>query len=171
MSEKADGKEDLISLVTIRKGQPKDIPLIKQCLIDSWVEHAKQEPGLLDEERMKASDVEGYYRECFDEPDKHFLFVAEADGKFAGFIRADIKEIPPFFKHPKILYLDDTYVLPEFRRKGIARSLLQRAEELAKEKGIKRLQARVYSFNVEIQKLLESMGYHTPHATWDKAIE
>lgn len=158
------------NLVTIRKGLPDDIITIKECLIDSWVEHARHEPELLDEDRMRVSKVEEYYQEIFDDPDNHFLFVAEEGGKFAGFIRADIKEIPNFFKHPRILYLDDTYIKLEFRRKGIARQLLHRAEELAKELGIKRIQSRVYSYNKPVQEMLESGGYRVPHATWDKVI-
>jgi GNAT superfamily N-acetyltransferase len=168
MSEKTDREKLVSSSIKIRRGRREDFPIIKDCLIYLWVEHARQEPGLLDEERMRASNVEDYYQECLDEPDEHSLFVAEVDGEFAGFIRADIKKIPSFFKHPEILYLDDLYVLPEFRRKGVARSLIQRAEKLAREKGIERLQARVYSFNKEAQELLKSMGYHSPHGTWDK---
>lgn len=171
MQEKSRSGEDLAPSISIRSARPEDIPLIKQCLIDSWVEHAKNEPGLLGEERMRSSDIETYYQECFDHPDNHFLFIAEADEKFAGFIRADIKEIPSFFKYPTILYLDDVYVVPEFRRKGIAKSLIQKAEEIAREKGIKRLQGRVYSYNKPVQKLLESMGYTSPHATWDKVLD
>ena len=158
------------SLITIRKGTPDDIPVIKECLIDSWVEHAKQEPELLDEDRMRASKVEDYYQEIFDDPENHFLFVAEKSGEFVGFIRADIREILIFFKHPRILFLDDTYVKPEFRRKGIAKQLLLKAEEIAKELGIKRIQSRVYTYNKPVQDMLTSEGYRSPHATWDKVI-
>lgn len=155
----------------IRAGTPEDIAEIKRCLIESWVEHARNVPELLDEGRMKTSDIEGYYKKCFENPDRCFVFVAEVDGKFAGFQRADIQEIAPFFKHNKILYLDDAYILPEFRRMGIATKLIEEAEKLAKEKGIHRLQARVYSFNKPVQELLKKMGYTMPHSTWDKVLE
>ncbi|KKR70986.1 MAG: hypothetical protein UU12_C0011G0006 [Candidatus Woesebacteria bacterium GW2011_GWA2_40_7b] len=35
-------------MIKIRKGNSKDIPQIKESLIDSWVEHAEKEPQLLD---------------------------------------------------------------------------------------------------------------------------
>lgn len=171
MVEKSRVSEDLPPSVTIRGAKPEDIPMIKKCLIDSWVEHAKAVPELLDGERMRASKVEEYYQKCFDEPDKCFVFIAESESRFAGFIRADIQEIPSFFKYPTIMYMDDTYVLPEYRRKGIAKSLIQKVEDLARDKGIKRLQGRVYTFNKPTQKLLESMGYTSPHATWDKVLD
>jgi len=170
MEEKPRKGENLAT-ITIRNARPGDIPLIKECLIDSWIEHARQLPELLDEERMRTSKIEEYYQKCFDEPDKCFVYVAKSEGKFAGFVRADIQEIASFFRYPTILYLDDVYVPPEFRRKGVARQLIQKVEDLAREKGIKRLQGRVYAFNNATQKLMESMGYTSPHATWDKVLD
>lgn len=47
--------------IAVREGTREDLPFIKSALIDSWVEHAKNEPDLLDEERMKQSDIKSYY--------------------------------------------------------------------------------------------------------------
>lgn len=158
-------------MTKIRKGTRDDIPEIKKCLIDSWVNHAKNVSNLLDEDRMRKSDIDGYYKKAFANPETSFIFIAEVDGKFAGFQRSDIQEIPNFFKYNKILYLDDIYVLPEFREQGIATKLIQESEKKAKELGIKRLQARVYSFNKPTQKLLSKLDYSSPYATWDKLLE
>lgn len=158
------------NLLKIRKATKKDIHFIKTLLIDSWVEHARQVPTLLDEERMKKSDVETYYKEAL-ENENSFVYVAEVDSERAGLIRADIKDIPKFFKHNRIMFLDDAVVLPKFRRQGVARKLTEKIERVAKKNGIKRLQARVYSFNKGAQKLLKSMGYCCPHSTWDKRVE
>lgn len=156
--------------VKIRPGRRDDIAQIKQCLVDSWVDHAKKEPDLLDEERMRNSNIEKYYQKCFENDQCHVL-VAESDGQFAGFIRGDVQEIPNFFKDNKILYLDDTYVLPQYRRQNIARTLIQEMENLAKQKGIRRIQSRVYTYNKPVQSLLNSMNYNMPHSTWDKILK
>lgn len=158
-------------MIKIRKGTIKDIPKIKECLIDSWINHAKNVPHLLDEERMKKSDIEGYYKKALLNSKNSFILIAEIDGEFAGFQRADIQEIPDFFKNNKILYLDDGYVLPKYRRKGVSTFLIREVEKIAKRNKIKRLQARVYSFNKPIQKLLTELGWSIPHSTWDKVID
>lgn len=163
-------KEQLPPHVQIRRGIPEDIPQIKECLIDSWVMHSRNAPDLLDEDRMRNSDIEKYYQECFDNPNS-VVFVTEDEGQFAGFIRADVQEIPPFFKDNKILYLDDVYVKEAFRRKGIARALIRKVEDEARERNIRRVQGRVYTFNENIQKLLTSMGYAVPYATFDKVLQ
>lgn len=157
--------------ITIRAGRVSDIPKIKDCLITSWVEHARRVPELLDKKQMRQSDVETYYKKCFDTTDKCFLFVAEVDGEFAGFQRADIQKIPNFFRHNKILYLDDAYVLPKYRRLGIATKLIIESEKKARKLGIKRIQSRVYAFNKPAQELLSRLGYKSPHSTWDKVLK
>lgn len=157
--------------IIIRPGKLEDVSQIKDNLINLWVEHAKNEPGLLDENEMRKTDAEGFYKKCFETQDKCFTFVAEDSGKIVGFLKADITEIPSFFIHPKILYLDDLFVLPDYRRQGIAKALILKAEELAKEKNIKRIQARVYTFNTGMHEFLKSLGYHSPHATWDKTLD
>lgn len=158
-----------MSEISIRKGQPEDLPNFKKGLIEMWVDHAKHEPGLLDEERMRQSNVDDYYKDAFNS-DSTFVFVAEVDGNFAGVVRGDIQEIPNFFKDNKIIYLDDGFVLPEYRGRGIIGLLISEVEKAAKERGIKRLQSRVYTFNKPIQRALEKLGYHMPHSTWDKSI-
>lgn len=154
----------------IRKAYINDIPFIKECLISSWVEHAKNEPGLLDEERMKQSDVESYYKKALESKDS-FVLIAEIGDKKVGFLRADIKRIPNFFKHNRILLLDDTYVSPKYRRMGVARKLTLEIENIAKKQGIRRIQSRIYTFNKPMQNLRRSMGYRSPHSTWDKVLE
>jgi len=148
----------------IRRGNEKDILVIKPYLIESWVMHARHEPKLLDEKRMRESDIEKYYKDALKNKNSSFL-IAEVNGEIAGFIRADVQKIPSFFKENKILYIDDVYVARKFRRRGIARSLVFVVENMAKRKNIKRLQARVYTFNKPMQNLLKSMGYTLPHAT------
>lgn len=155
--------------ITIRKGDLEDIENIKKCLIVSWVNHAKKSPSLMSVERMKKSDIDGYYKKAFSNPNSYTL-VAEVDNNFAGFIRADIKEIELFFKDNKIIYLDDTFVLPKYRKMGIAKKLLNEVEEIAKKKKIKRLQARVYTFNKITQKMLKKLNFTMPYSTWDKII-
>lgn len=155
--------------IIIRKGDIKDILNIKKCLIDSWVNHAKKVPDLMSVERMKKSDIDGYYNKAFDNSNS-FILVAEINNKFAGFIRADIREIEPFYKDNKIIYLDDIFVLEKYRRLGIAKNLLKEIEKIAPKENIKRLQARVYSFNIITQNFLTKSGFSMPYSTWDKIL-
>lgn len=156
--------------MVIRKATLEDIPFIKECLIDSWVEHARNNPSLMIEARMRQSKVEEYYSYVINN-DKGYVLIAETDDKKVGLIRAYETKLADFFKDPQILYVDDVYVLKEYRRQGIARVLYMEIEKLAKEKGIKRIDGRIYTYNKPMQKLLENMNYHMPYSTWVKILE
>jgi GNAT superfamily N-acetyltransferase len=158
-------------MIRIRTGKAEDFDNIKNYLIDLWVMHAENEPDLLDKERIRNSNVKSYYQKSLENPEKSCFFVAEEENEIYGFIKIDIKKIDSFFKNPKILYIDDLFVMPKYRRKGVAKLLLNRVENLAKEGGIKRIQARVYAFNSNMHKLLVSQGYNSPYATWNKSLK
>ena len=58
-----------------------------------------------------------------------------------------------------IYYLYDLYVLPEVRRTGTARKLLQAAEEHARLRGCARLELKTARTNAAAQSLYESLGW------------
>lgn len=159
-----------MSDILIRKATLQDIPFIKKSLITSWVEHAHQNPEILSEERMKKSKIEKYYSDAINNH-KAYVFIAEIAKNKVGLISGYKKELASFFKDPNILYIDDIYVVPDYRRKGIAKVLLSKMEKVAKENGIKRIDGRIYEFNKPMQKLLAKMNYYTPYGTWVKILK
>lgn len=87
-------------------------------------------------------------------------YVAEVDKNPAGICIAVIKtskETQLTVSRPA-LYLDDFYVLPEYRRRGIGRALIERIEKEGKRLGAERLDLMVWGFNESAQKFYESLG-------------
>ncbi|WP_233713348.1 GNAT family N-acetyltransferase [Lederbergia citri] len=62
-------------------------------------------------------------------------------------------------KGKPILIVQDLFVMPNFRRKGIARMLIEEAILLAKEKGANRLQLNTGTNNNNAQSLYQSIGF------------
>jgi ribosomal protein S18 acetylase RimI-like enzyme len=154
----------------IRKATEEDIPNIESGIRASWDIHAGAEPELFDLEKIHTSNVQKYYKEALSNSDSVIL-VAKFEGEFAGFIKADTEIIPHWFKHNKTFWIDDIYINEKFRRKGIARKLIDHVEAAARKRGIKRIQARIYKFNKSMQNLLISLGYDFPHMTANKVLE
>lgn len=155
--------------IKIRKSVPADIPIAKKYLTEMWIMHAKAEPKLVDIKLMRTIFDPKVYRKWLKSKNKTVL-IAEINGEVAGGVTADVQKIPWFFKDNKIIYVDDLYVVPKFRRMGVGKRLLKEVDKIAKRKGIKRLQSRIYTFNTPSRKLFESVGYHAPHMTYDKTL-
>jgi len=87
--------------------------------------------------------------------------VAEAllawdDGQPAGFA-VFYHNYSTFLGRPGI-YLEDVFVKPEFRGKGIGRSLLSHLARLGAERGCKRLEWSVLNWNETAIRFYESLG-------------
>ena len=86
----------------------------------------------------------------------YFCLIADEDQKPAGFALY-------FFNYSTWLgkpgiYLEDLFVLPEFRGQGIGKALLQRVAAIAEENGCLRLQWEVLDWNTPAIEFYRAMG-------------
>jgi GNAT superfamily N-acetyltransferase len=82
--------------------------------------------------------------------------VARVDGKAAGFALF-FHNFSTFLMQPG-LYLEDLFVLPDYRGLGIGKSLLQRLGQLAVERNCGRLEWMVLDWNDPAIQFYERMG-------------
>ena len=76
------------------------------------------------------------YKESFS-TDKEMGFLYQADNIFVGMLHLSIRsDYVNGTDTSPVLYIEAIYVLPEYRKKGIARKFIEFAEKMAKEKGI-----------------------------------
>jgi len=95
------------------------------------------------------------------EKDENVIFLAETEEKPVGMVYIyprQTLEIPILVPR-KWLVIDSLAVLPEARRRGVGRALMEQAHHWAVEKGIFEVKLNVYEFNDGAIKLYESMGY------------
>jgi GNAT superfamily N-acetyltransferase len=88
------------------------------------------------------------------------VFIAEENGTGLGFV-----QLYPLFsstaRHPRRLWLlNDLFVAPGARGRGIGRELMNRARRLAEETGACGLELVTGRTNANAQTLYESLGYH-----------
>lgn len=92
------------------------------------------------------------------EKEKHRMIVATVEDKFVGFVDVDKRQptrLTTYSYNPRP-YLSDLCVHPDYRRKGIARLLVEAAEEFCREE---ELYIRVEANNLAAVQLYRSMGY------------
>ncbi len=87
------------------------------------------------EDRYSRHDGDSF-KEVLKSPN-NYVFIVEASGKVIGFATVSIKTL---VRYPKpVAELDELFVIEEFRKNGIGKQLVDRVEEVAKERDCYRL--------------------------------
>lgn len=134
--------------VLIRPATPADVPLLVSLI-----------EALADYERLRHA--------CFAnvEPLSHHLFgprpyaealIAEWSGRGVGF--ALFFHTFSTFQCAPTLYLEDLFILPEYRRRGIASAMMRRLAALAVQRGCRRFEWSVLEWNRPAIKFYERAG-------------
>jgi GNAT superfamily N-acetyltransferase len=135
-------------MLTIRPAAAADVPLIQQFIRD-----------LAEYERSPESAIatqEDLLRDGFGPEPKYRCLIAEWNGAAAGFAF--------FFYNYSTwqgragLYLEDLFVKPAFRGKGVGKALLLYLAKIAVEEGCGRFQWQVLDWNTPAIEFYKSLG-------------
>ncbi len=99
---------------------------------------------------------EGLLRDGFGATPFYHCLIAEQDGQPAGFAFYFFN-YSTWVGRPGI-YLEDLFVQPEFRGRGIGKALLRRVAAIALEQGCRRLQWEVLDWNTPAIEFYRAMG-------------
>ncbi len=127
----------------IRTGTDNDLPAVLK-LIQGLAEFEKQPDAVTNTVKQMRKD-----REHFD------FFVAEIDGEIAGM---SIYYYTYSTWVGKSLHLEDLYVLPDYRNRGIGAALLPSTVAVAQDTGCNRMRWQVLDWNTEAQRLYRRLG-------------
>ena len=146
--------------MNIRRATLEDSPTLSALCRDVQRLHAEHHPQLF---KMPHSD--GFATAFFDEmlaAPEMTIYIAEEEARPLGYILCRIFDRPEnvFTFENRFLFIDQISVRPEARRKGVATSLLQQAEILAKELGLSKLQLDSWDFNLDAHACFENFGFH-----------
>ena len=132
-------------------------------LFDDMIFYREYERYKNSNERIEMQDFTPYYKAL--ETQTFYAFAVLFDEKFVGYI---------FLNYlPKIgstngrgwLFIDDLWVNPDYRRKGIARALMEKADTLSKELDTLGLRLYVNTENPSAIDLYKMCGYEQKFGT------
>ena len=135
-------------MLSIRKATPADVPLILD-LIRGLAEY-EREPNAV------VATEQDLLRDGFGLEPKYRCLIAEWDSKPAGFAFF-------FFNYSTWLgrpglYLEDLFVWPEMRGKGIGKALLQKLAQIAVEENCYGMRWQVLEWNEPAIKFYDTLG-------------
>lgn len=133
---------------TIRAATPTDVPVIFE-LIQALAEYEKLSHAV-------TGNTEALKEHLFGARPYAEAVVAEYAGQAVGFALF-FPNYSTFLTKPGI-YLEDLFVLPEFRRKGIGKAILQYLAQLAVERDCGRLEWSVLDWNQPAIAFYKRMG-------------
>ena len=116
--------------------------------------HANGQPDIFAKGKMpyNAKFIRDYI-----EDRSSFIFVFEDCGKIAGFCAAKLYGAC-YETEIKCICIDDIYVVPEQRGKGIATALFNETKKFAAENGCKKIDLCVWAFNKDAMRFYEKQG-------------
>jgi GNAT superfamily N-acetyltransferase len=142
-----------------RRATPSDSRVLSSLSRDVQSLHAEHHPGIF---KMPENDdfATSFFDEMLADPSVS-VFIAEEDGDAVGCIVCKLVERPenPFTFAARMLFVDQISVLPSARGKGVGAALMQRAEMLAKELNVQRIQLDSWDFNLNAHEFFEHMGF------------
>ena len=132
----------------IRPGELEDVPLIAE-LIRGLARYEKLEREVVMTEEKLTAGLFGEHRYAE-------TLIAENDGEPVGFALF-FHNFSTFLAQPGI-YLEDLFVVPEQRGRGVGRALLERLARVAVDRGCGRLEWAVLDWNKDAITFYERLG-------------
>ncbi len=143
----------------IRAYQPADQEQVEQCIIALQDFERALEPDRVE----GASVARRYLLDLLETCQKQSgqLFVAEVDGRVAGFVCIWMEPEPEGYltSLANYAYISDLIVLPSYRRQALGRTLLARAEKFAVQQGARALRINALARNARAWALYIKVGF------------
>lgn len=146
-----------MSTFVIRPAHFDDLEMLNELMFDLHDEHHLKSPELFKtaEEIEQEKSIARY----IDNPEC-LVYVAEQNDEIIGFASGHFCELVSVVSQPVMMgSVDELYVLPEYRKQGTARALLDKMESTFVDYGAKQMFVEVWSFNQQAMSLYEAQGF------------
>ena len=153
----------------IRKLTESDYEQVLELYVALDDLHAKARPDCC----VLREGEETYPREAYAQnlADPEVLQLGTFDGeRLVGVVRATLWNESGMVKGLKNVCLDNIYVMPAYRRRGIAAKLFAKVEAWAKEQGAVRLDVYTWDFNKGAIAMYQAMGMTPQQYVFEKKL-
>ncbi len=153
----------------IRKLTESDYEQVLELYVALDDLHAKARPDCC----VLREGEETYPREAYAQnlADPEVLQLGTFDGeRLVGVVRATLWNESGMVKGLKNVCLDNIYVIPAYRRRGIAAKLFAAVEAWAKERGAVRLDVYTWDFNKGAIAMYQAMGMTPQQYVFEKKL-
>lgn len=146
--------------MNIRFATEADLPRVNELRRQVNDVHVAGKPEMFRADFGEA--LQAHLYTLFSQED-HAVLVAETEAGIVGFACVKFVDRPetPYRSAPRYLDVDEFGVDESCRRQGIGRELFGAIRELARERGLNRIELNMWEFNEGALKFYESIGFST----------
>jgi len=98
------------------------------------------------------------------------ILVAEDADELAAVLTYEIETSRRYETFPKKLFIIDVVVAEQFRKRGLARQLIEACEQVASDQGATAVTCEIYKFNEISRQLFSGLGYKPGYEVWYKPL-
>ncbi len=149
--------------LTIRAANDRDLEQLNQLMFQLHDEHHKQCPDYFKtaEEIEQEKSIARY----LDNPEC-LVFVACEQDQICGFISGHFCELISTVSKPiQMGSIDELYVLPDYRKSGVAQQLCAQIEQRFEEYGVVEVLVEVWEINTPANQFYKRFGFEK-HINW-----
>jgi ribosomal protein S18 acetylase RimI-like enzyme len=143
----------------IREYKVEDAEQVEECFVELQDFLRLIDSKIADGRKVAKKYIERMFRRCAETNGK--VFVAETDSRVVGMVcvyaKVNSDEIDE--EEYEYAYISDLVILAAYRRRGLGRALLQRAEDYASLQGAALLKINVLARNDTARKLYTNYGF------------
>ena len=146
--------------ITIRQAQNEDHLAIERLLRQTAQLHAELRPEIFRAGSRKYDRKQ--FAEMLEDQDAPILVAQDDYGEVLGYAMLQVKSVSaahPVLLPRTFLYLDDLCVDEAARGRGIGKLLMQGVRELARERGIEKIELNVWECNETAMRFYERLGF------------
>jgi ribosomal protein S18 acetylase RimI-like enzyme len=142
---------------TIRPGRKEDAAAAARLWMQSAEEHTAHD-RVYETARGAEKTMRRFLADVANS-DYSFLFLAAAGDRAVGFISGELRQGSPTFLPKTWASVDDVFVEPAHRNRGVGRALLQSVQSWAQERGADGISLQVAAANARGRKFYEDLGF------------
>ena len=166
---KSEFEKEGLEIMEIRKLTESDYDMVIELYKELDEFHVQSRPDYF----VPRDTDETYPKDAFVHNLSHpgvLELGAFENEQLVGFVRASLWEESGMVKDIKTVCLDNVFVLPAYRRKGIATRLFLEVESWAKEQGAIRLDLHTWDFNKDAIAMYQAMGMTPQRYVFEKKL-
>ena len=147
-----------MATVAVRAGSTSDLAALVAMNVEIQALHFANRPDQF--KPVDAGALERWFVELFQNPDAN-VWVAQRDERVVGYAVVTRRSRPdgPFFPARAWWDLDQVGVLPEQRRSGVCRALVERVLQAASAENVTALELSSWSFNEAARDAFRKLGF------------